>query len=96
MKMQKRNIFLNLRLKCFGCAEGQQAAKPLDLSTGQVGALFMVVGGTYGLSLPLWGFICDLKHLRNSAKYVEVTGAVLITAGFLLLGGWSGNSVQPV
>ena len=21
----------------------------------------MVVGGTYGLSLPLWGFLCDSK-----------------------------------
>ena len=27
----------------------------------KVGALFMVVGGTYGLSLPLWGFLCDSK-----------------------------------
>merc|ERR1719150_3652572 len=56
------------------------------LSSFQVGALFMVVGGTYGLSLPLWGFLCDSKMTRNSPKFVEVVGAVLITSGFLILG----------
>merc|ERR1712226_1247597 len=53
---------------------------------GQVGALFMVVGGTYGLSLPLWGFLCDSKLSKNSPKYVEVVGAILIGGGFLILG----------
>jgi len=56
------------------------------LSSFQVGALFMVVGGTYGLSLPLWGFLCDSKMTKNSPKFVEVVGAILITAGFLILG----------
>ena len=46
----------------------------------------MVVGGTYGLSLPLWGFLCDSKLSKNSPKYVEVIGAVLIAGGFLILG----------
>jgi len=56
------------------------------LSSFQVGALFMVVGGTYGLSLPLWGFLCDSKLSKNSPKYVEVVGAILIGGGFLILG----------
>jgi len=56
------------------------------LTSFQVGALFMVVGGTYGLSLPLWGFLCDSKMTKNSPKFVEVVGAILITAGFLILG----------
>jgi MFS family permease len=56
------------------------------LSSFQVGALFMVVGGTYGLSLPLWGFLCDSKMTKNSPKFVEVVGAILITVGFLILG----------
>merc|ERR1719376_878571 len=56
------------------------------MTSFQVGALFMVVGGTYGLSLPLWGFLCDSKMTKNSPKFVEVVGAVLITAGFLILG----------
>jgi len=57
----------------------------VPLSSFQVGALFMVVGGTYGLSLPLWGIMCDSK-LRNSPKYVELIGAFLIAIGFLVLG----------
>merc|ERR1719410_2538540 len=56
------------------------------LSSFQVGALFMVVGGTYGLSLPLWGYLCDSQITKNSPKFVEVLGAVLITSGFLILG----------
>jgi len=56
------------------------------LSSFQVGALFMVVGGTYGLSLPLWGYLCDSTLTKNSPKFVEVIGAILITAGFLVLG----------
>jgi len=56
------------------------------LSSFQVGALFMVVGGTYGLSLPVWGYLCDSQLTRNSPKFVEVIGAILITSGFLVLG----------
>merc|ERR1711976_70393 len=56
------------------------------LSSFQVGALFMVVGGTYGLSLPLWGYLCDSQLTKNSPKFVEVIGAVLIGSGFLVLG----------
>merc|ERR1712013_763932 len=56
------------------------------LSSFQVGALFMVVGGTYGLSLPLWGFLCDSKLTKNSPKFVEVIGAIFIASGFLVLG----------
>jgi len=56
------------------------------LSSFQVGALFMVVGGTYGLSLPLWGYLCDSQMTRNSPKFVEVLGAILIGSGFLVLG----------
>jgi len=56
------------------------------LSSFQVGALFMVVGGTYGISLPLWGYLCDSQLTKNSPKFVEVLGALLITSGFLVLG----------
>ena len=52
----------------------------------QVGALFMVVGGTYGISLPLWGYLCDSQLTKNSPKFVEGLGALLITSGFLVLG----------
>jgi len=56
------------------------------LSSFQVGALFMVMGGTYGISLPFWGFLCDSTLTRNSPKFVEIIGATLITIGFLVLG----------
>ena len=46
----------------------------------------MVVGGTYGISLPLWGYLCDSQLTKNSPKFVEVLGALLITSGFLVLG----------
>ena len=38
----------------------------------QVGALFMVVGGTYGLSLPLWGFLCDSKVLVKLFSFYQL------------------------
>jgi len=56
------------------------------LTSLQIGAFFMVMGGSYGLSLPLWGFLCDLKGLRNSSKLVMGTGAVLIVLGFMIMG----------
>ena len=46
----------------------------------------MVVGGTYGLSLPVWGILCDSKLTRNSPKFVEILGAIFIILGFLVLG----------
>lgn len=58
----------------------------VPLTPFQVGALFMVIGGTYGLSLPLWGVLCDSKLSKNSPKFVELVGAVFIAVGFLILG----------
>ena len=46
----------------------------------------MACGGTYGISLPLWGCLCDSTITRNSPKFVEVVGAVLIGSGFVILG----------
>jgi len=60
------------------------------LTSFQVGALFMACGGTYGISLPLWGYLCDSTITRNSPKFVEVVGAVLIGSGFVVLGPMKG------
>jgi len=56
------------------------------LTSFQIGALFMCVGGTYGISLPVWGKACDSNMTRNSPKFVELIGAILIAIGFLILG----------
>jgi len=56
------------------------------LTSLQIGAFFMVLGGSYGLSLPLWGYLCDLKVLRHSSKIVMGAGAALIILGFLIMG----------
>jgi len=61
-------------------------APAIPLSSFQVGTLFMVVGGSYGLSLPIWGFLCDGTCTKNSPKLVEVVGAIFVTAGFLVIG----------
>ena len=53
----------------------------------------MVVGGTYGLSLPVWGYLCDSQLTRNSPNFVEVIGAILITSGFLVLGKYLVNKL---
>jgi len=61
-------------------------APAIHLSSIQVGSLFMVMGGSYGLSLPLWGFLCDARCTKNAPKLVELVGAFLVSIGFLVLG----------
>ncbi len=47
-----------------------------------IGAMFVVSGGCYGFSAPIWGMICDKKP----PKAVTLVGAITISAGFALLG----------
>lgn len=61
-------------------------APAIHLSSFQVGSLFMVIGGSYGISLPLWGFLCDAKCTKNAPKLVGLVGAFLISFGFLIIG----------
>merc|ERR1719481_548260 len=56
------------------------------ISTNLGEFLVMVMGGTYGISLPFWGFLCDSTMTRNSPKFVEIIGATFISIGFLILG----------
>jgi len=60
-------------------------APALGLSSFQVGTLFMVEGGSYGLSLPIWGYLCDAKT-KSASKLVMIIGAVLVSVGFLVIG----------
>jgi len=93
--LQKPGILVALfKVSTAACSVGfiQTTLEPhlatLDppLSSLQIGAFFMVLGGSYGLSLPLWGFLCDLKVLKNSSKLVMGIGAVLIVFGFMVMG----------
>merc|ERR1740139_1920466 len=47
-------------------------APAINLSSFQVGSLFMVMGGSYGVSLPVWGLLCDAKCTKNATKLVEL------------------------
>jgi len=73
---------------CSACSLGfiQATLEPhlrdFHLSPLIVGSLFVVSGGTYGFSAPLWGMICDHKP----PKAVTSIGAVLIIIGFAVLG----------
>jgi len=59
-------------------------APAIYLSSFQVGSLFMVMGGSYGISLPVWGTLCDAKWC--DVKVIELVGAFLVSFGFLVIG----------
>lgn len=57
--------------------------RQFDLSPVTLGLMFVINGGTYALTAPCWGWLCDKKILP---KIVTVTGCVLIILGFSLVG----------
>lgn len=56
--------------------------RSFHLSPLVIGSMFVISGGCYGFTAPLYGLICD----RKPPKVVSFVGAVLITIGFALLG----------
>lgn len=48
-----------------------------------MGLMFVIEGGIYALTAPIWGYLCDRKI---QPKLVTLFGALLIIAGFLLIG----------
>ena len=48
-----------------------------------LGLMFVINGGTYALTAPCWGWLCDSKVMP---KLVTVCGAVLLIIGFSLIG----------
>jgi MFS family permease len=57
--------------------------RQFDLSPVVLGLMFVINGGTYALTAPCWGWLCDRKLMP---KVVTATGCLLIIFGFLLVG----------
>jgi len=56
--------------------------RDFDLSALQIGAFFVISGGCYGVSAPLWGLFCD----RKPAKVASMAGAILMIVSFVFMG----------
>ena len=73
---------------CSACSLGfiQATLEPhlrdFNLTPLVIGSMFVVSGGVYGFSAPLWGLICD----RKPPKVVTSVGAVSILVGFAIMG----------
>lgn len=48
-----------------------------------MGLMFVIEGGVYACTAPIWGYMCD-RIIQP--KIVTLIGALLITAGFTLVG----------
>lgn len=49
-----------------------------------LGVMFVINGGTYALTAPCWGWLCDGRRLHP--KVASVTGCVLLITGFSAIG----------
>lgn len=57
--------------------------RQFKLSPVVMGLMFVIEGGVYALTAPIWGYLCDCKI---QPKIVTLFGATLVTIGFLLVG----------
>ena len=48
-----------------------------------MGLMFVIEGGVYALTAPIWGYLCDHKLKPKIATWI---GAFLVTTGFLFIG----------
>lgn len=53
------------------------------LSPIVLGLMFVINGGTYAVTAPAWGWLCDKNF---TPKVITVIGTVLVAAGFSLVG----------
>jgi len=58
--------------------------RQFNLSPIMMGLMFVVNGGVYAASAPLWGYACD--KLRLPGKLVTAIGAFLIAGSFVFIG----------
>ncbi|KAK9503715.1 hypothetical protein O3M35_010217 [Rhynocoris fuscipes] len=57
--------------------------RQFHLSGMILGLMFVINGGTYAVTAPCWGWLCDKKVMP---KLCTFTGCILLIAGFLLIG----------
>jgi len=57
--------------------------RQFELSPSQMGAMFVVNGGVYAFSAPIWGYMCDK---RLPPIIVTLLGSVCIAVAFLFIG----------
>jgi len=56
--------------------------RSFELTPLVIGSMFVVSGGCYGFSAPIWGMICD----KYPPKQVTLIGALFIGIGFSIIG----------
>lgn len=54
-----------------------------NLSPVVLGLMFVINGGTYAVTAPGWGWLCDS---RLHPKVATILGAILVAVGFCLIG----------
>ncbi|XP_076395815.1 MFS-type transporter SLC18B1 isoform X2 [Megachile rotundata] len=57
--------------------------RQFDLSPVILGLMFVINGGTYAITAPAWGWLCD-KY--SHPKVATVAGCILVVVGFCLVG----------
>ncbi|KOC69871.1 MFS-type transporter SLC18B1 [Habropoda laboriosa] len=57
--------------------------RSFNLSPVVLGLMFVINGGTYAITAPAWGWLCD-KH--SHPKVATVAGCILVVVGFCLVG----------
>lgn len=57
--------------------------RKFELTPVFLGLMFVINGGTYAITAPIWGWLCD-RHLLP--KFATIAGCVLVAVGFLLIG----------
>lgn len=58
--------------------------RQFHLAPAVLGLMFVINGGTYALTAPCWGWMCDGKRLQP--KVATIIGCVLLILGFLIIG----------
>ncbi|XP_028037700.1 MFS-type transporter SLC18B1-like [Bombyx mandarina] len=58
--------------------------RQFEFSPVILGLMFVINGGVYAASAPVWGWICDRPGMKP--KYVTIIGCACVAIGFLLIG----------